>query len=216
MRTPDPESVPLTLPCPSVTTEWQGYRLFRFHSVKRTGLKLNSYTATPGVDPWHSRCSVTEVMKKIVLLFDTPFSHTGSIAAEILVAIMIIGIGILGLSGAMMGPGSVGAIEFGYTSIVRSAMISTASFLASGRLEAMKNTPYTSSSDLITAAQFPNEAYQTIAGYPGYRRSVTIQTDVPTAGLKTVTVQVFFTPPSSRGVNPEEGVQVQTILARRP
>ena len=80
----------------------------------------------------------------------------------------------------------------------------------------MKNAPYTSSSDLITSAQFPNEAYQTITGYPEYRRSVTIQTDVPAAGLKTVTVQVFFTPPSSRGINPEEGVQVQTILARRP
>jgi hypothetical protein len=95
-------------------------------------------------------------------------------------------------------------------------MISTASFLATSRIEAMKNTPYTSSSDLITAAQFPNEGYQTITGYSEYRRSVTIQTDVPAAGLKTVTVQVFFTPPSPRGINPEEGVQVQTILARRP
>ena len=148
--------------------------------------------------------------------FRATLSTSGSIAAEILVAIMIIGIGILGLSGAIMGPGSVGGISYGYTSIVRSAMKSAATFLAAARIEQMKNTPYTSSSDLITQAQFPNEAYQTISGYPEYRRAVTIQTDVPAAGLKTVTVQVFFTPPTSTGLSPEEGVQVQTILARRP
>ena len=146
-------------------------------------------------------------------------SSRGSTAAEILVAINIIAIGILGLSSAIMGPtsvGSVGGMTYGYTSIVRSAMVSTATYLAAARIEAMKNAPYTSSSDLIIAAQFPNEGYQTISGYSEYRRVVTIQTDSPAAGLKTVTVQVFFTPPKAGGFSPEEGVQVQTILARRP
>lgn len=132
---------------------------------------------------------------------------------------MVIGIGILGLSGAIMGPtsvGSVGGMNYGFTSIVRSAMVSTATYLASARIEAMKNAPYTSSSDLVTSAQFPSEAYQTISGYQEYRRVVTIQTDSPATGLKTVTIQVFFSPPKAGGFSPEEGVQVQTILARRP
>ena len=151
-----------------------------------------------------------------MLAFKTLWSPRGSTAAEILVAIMIIGIGILGLSGAVMGPGSVGGMTYGYTSIVRSAMTTTATYLATARIEMMKNTPYTSSTDLITQSQFPNEAYQTIGGYPEYRRTVTIQTDVPAAGLKTVTVQVFFTPPNASGMSPETGVQMQTIMARRP
>jgi len=80
--------------------------------------------------------------KIISRFFRSIYSTVGSTAAEILVAIMIIGIGVLGLSGAIMGPGNVGSaggINYGYTSIVRSAMVSAASYLAAARLEQIKN-----------------------------------------------------------------------------
>jgi prepilin-type N-terminal cleavage/methylation domain-containing protein len=70
----------------------------------------------------------------------------------------------------------------------------TAVFLAHDRLEAIRNTPYAN----ITAANFPAEAYGTIAvgsppvAFPDHQRSVTIQDDTPNAGVKRVVVTVSW------------------------
>ena len=68
----------------------------------------------------------------------------------------------------------------------------------------------------ITSANFPAEAYGAIAGYARFRRTVTIQDSTPAAGMKTISVQVFFTPQYQTRRGSEEAVQVSTLIAQRP
>jgi type II secretory pathway pseudopilin PulG len=67
-------------------------------------------------------------------------------------------------------------------------------FLAHDRLEAIRNTPYAN----ITPARFQAQEYGTIeagsppARFPAFQRSVTIQDNTPTAGVKRVVVTVSW------------------------
>jgi len=134
---------------------------------------------------------------------------------EVLVAIAILAVGIMAVAVAT---GS----NSGAPAISRSSSISTATFLAQERLEQIKNALYTASPppagvDQITTANFPSEGYGAIAGFSGFRRTVTIQPGVPAPGtMKTITVEVFFQPVRERGLGPEESVRVTTIIAQRP
>lgn len=133
---------------------------------------------------------------------------------EVMVAIAILVIGIVAV-GVVIGSNS------GLPAISRSNSISTATMLAQERLEQIRNVQYTASPppagvDQITTANFPNEGYGAIAGFPDFRRTVTIQNGVPAAATKTITVQVFFQPVRESGIGPEESVAVATIIAQRP
>jgi len=57
------------------------------------------------------------------------------------------------------------------------------------------------------AACCAQEAYNTIAGYPGYRRVVNV-TAAPTANTLNIQVQVFYRPLSGS----EAQVQMQTLI----
>lgn len=144
--------------------------------------------------------------------------ESGFSLVEVILAMALLAMGILGVGVALTaqsGGLSFGS-SFGLAAITRGNYLSTATMLAQGKLEEIKNAQYTASVDEITQANFPNEAYGAIASYPGFRRAVTIQNGAPSVGLKTTTVQVFFRPPRESGLGQEEGVQLVTIIARRP
>lgn len=130
---------------------------------------------------------------------------------EVLVAISLLMIAIVGVGLALSGGG-----DFGVAAVSRANSYSTATELAQARIEEIKNATYNSGTDQITTANFPNEAYGAIAGYSGFRRTVTIQNATPGAGMKTIAVQVFFIPQYGARMGQEENVQVVTIIAQRP
>ena len=89
----------------------------------------------------------------------------------------------------------------------------TALFLAEQRAEEIKATAFAS----ITSANFPAEAYGTIANAPGYRRTVTV-TSSPggVANTVRVDVNVFYRPVISLGVLvAERQITVSTLVASR-
>lgn len=144
--------------------------------------------------------------------------EAGFTLPEVLLAIAILAVAVLGVGGALAlqaGGLSFGS-SFGLAAITRGNYQSTATMLAQAKLEEIKNAQYTAAVDEITMANFPDEGYGTIAGYPSLRRTITIQNGVPVAGMKTTTVRVFFQPPRESGLGQEEGVQLVTIVAQRP
>ena len=65
----------------------------------------------------------------------------------------------------------------------------------------------------MTSANFPEEGYNSIASYGGYRRAVTITN--PSATVKRVTVDVFYRPIAVASANPEKQVSMSTALRIR-
>ena len=105
---------------------------------------------------------------------------------ELMVAMLLLGVALMGLAAAFV-PGRV-AIQSGDQS-------TTATFLARRTLEDMRNRAYDTGTDEITVANFPvSTAYGTgdLAGYPNFRRTISITNDTPMAGTKTVTVTVIY------------------------
>lgn len=134
---------------------------------------------------------------------------------EVLLAIALLTIAIVGMGAVLSGGLSFGT-DFGLAAVTRGNYLSTATMLAQARLEEIKNAQYTTAVDEITGVNFPDESYGAIAGYPSFRRAVTIQNGVPTAGLKTTGVDVFFRPPREWGLGSEENVRLVTVIAQRP
>lgn len=145
-----------------------------------------------------------------------PFAYAGQSGftlVEILIAIALLTIGVLGVGVVLVAQSGIsGGADFGTVVIVRGNYYSTATMLAQSRIEDMKAAGYAQ----VTAGNFGNEAYGAIAGYPAFRRAVAIQADVPDAGTKTVTVDVFFRPQTVSGLGPEESVRLATVLGQHP
>ncbi|MBI4609174.1 MAG: prepilin-type N-terminal cleavage/methylation domain-containing protein [Candidatus Rokubacteria bacterium] len=149
----------------------------------------------------------------------------GLTLVEVLVAIVILVVGLLGLAGtlAVQGGGAAAAVSAGHAGITRGYYVSTATMLAQQRLEAVKRLQYwvgppagdEYGSD-PTPTGFPDEPAGTIPGYPNFIRQVRVQTGVPAANMKTVTVTVGFNLPTQMGINREGGVAVSTLIAARP
>ena len=143
----------------------------------------------------------------------------GFTLVEVLAAMGILVIGLLGIGLALSSSnGLAGGADLGLAAVSRGNSYSTATELAQARLEEIKNGQYTATGpvDQITLTNFGPEAYGDIAGYAGFRRTVTIQNGTPAAGMKTISVQVFFTPQYQTRRGSEEVVQVSTIIAQRP
>lgn len=146
----------------------------------------------------------------------------GFTLAEVLVAIAILTIALLGYAGALAmqnGTGIAAGMEVGQAAVGRGRYVSTAAFLAQERLEQIKRLVYEVGTDQIgfgtPPAALPHQDYGTIDGYPDFRREVVVENGVPAANMKLVTVTVRFrrfTPEGRR----EESSALRTILAERP
>lgn len=153
-----------------------------------------------------------------------PRNQAGMTLAEVLVATVIIAIGLLALLAAV--PAGWGGIETGRQQ-------STAIYLAQDKMERIKS--WSLSTSPIPAQQgfgtilpagtcfaagqgaCATEDYGTIAGYPGYRRVVTVLADAgtpapPNHTRTRVTVQVFYTPRGDNVQTTERGVSMSTVL----
>ena len=156
-----------------------------------------------------------------LLILEVVQPNGGFTLVEVLAAMAILTIGVLGIGLALSASnGIAGGTDFGLAAVSRANSYSTATELAQAKLEEVKNSQYClrcssvgGPADQITSTNFGPEAYGDIGGYPGFRRAVTIQN---VAGTKTITVQVFFTPQYQTRRGREEVVQVSTIIAQRP
>jgi prepilin-type N-terminal cleavage/methylation domain-containing protein len=127
--------------------------------------------------------------------------QSGLSLIELMVALVLLTVGLLGLAVAF--PPGRRAIEGGN-------QLTTATFLARQVVEQMRNRTYDSDTDEITTGNYPSLAYGTIAGFPSYRRTVTISDNTPMAETKTVTVTIFYR--DDTGV--ERSTSLTTIFAR--
>jgi prepilin-type N-terminal cleavage/methylation domain-containing protein len=122
---------------------------------------------------------------------------------ELMVALMLLGVSLMGLAAAFA-PGRM-AVQQG-------DQATTATFLARQVLEDMRNRAYDQDTDeLVNGATFPaTTAYGGIAGYPNYRRTITFVDGAPEPGTKTATVAVFYR--NSSGV--EQSVTLTMIFTQ--
>jgi Tfp pilus assembly protein PilE len=166
----------------------------------------------------------------------------GMTVAEVIIALGVIVIGLLAL---------IATMPLGTSAIAESNLKTTATFLAQQRLERLKNAQWTSATDELGGAgsngsavvsvagfadRWPDEAYNTVAEYPRFRRQVRIQdcsvaprcvaavavpvppTPDPLATMRQVTVTVFFFPLTGPGTTSatEESLRLVTLIAQRP
>lgn len=123
-------------------------------------------------------------------------SESGLTFVEVMVAMFLLSIALVGL--AVGFPQSGKAVHTG-------DRLSTAIYLAQQRLEQMRNRTYTSTTDQITTANFPDENYGAVnnndLNFLLFRRTVQINDGVPVAACvpppgtpctKTVIVRVFY------------------------
>lgn len=136
-------------------------------------------------------------------------NERGMTLVEVLVAVLII---VTGLVGIMTG------MQVATSGVATGQQQTTAAFLAEQRMEDIR--AFALSANVaqgwanVTAANFPAEAYGTIANYGTYRRATTI-TD-STATTKLVVVSVFWIPVGvSATANSERSVIIRTLLASR-
>jgi Tfp pilus assembly protein PilV len=139
--------------------------------------------------------------------------ETGLSLVELMVALVLLAVALFGLAVAF--PPARYAVEQG-------SQISVAAGLARQVLEEMRNRRYNQGVDELTAANYPPEAYGAIPGHGSFRRSVTIEDNVPEATCvppstppntpctKRVTVSVFF----RDATGAEQAVDVRTIFVR--
>jgi hypothetical protein len=155
-------------------------------------------------------------------LVDTLTNERGISLVEVLLAIVLLTIGLLGLGTALLPTGGVSAgMSSGHAAVSRGYFITTATILAQDRLEQIKRLQYTvgpPAVDQITAptpAGFEAEAFGAIAGYPAFSRQVVVTAATPTATTKTVTVTVQYRVPNGAGGLNQESVALSTVIAAR-
>jgi type IV pilus assembly protein PilV len=122
-------------------------------------------------------------------------NEKGFTLLEILVALSILSIGLLGMAGLT-------------TSIIHgntlSKKVTTATTLGQDRMEHFRRLGYSGTPSTDTTTE---ENYNSIPDYPFYKRVSFIDVNSPSAGMKTITVTVYW--------NSDAGpVALKTILAQ--
>jgi prepilin-type N-terminal cleavage/methylation domain-containing protein len=108
----------------------------------------------------------------------------GFTLSEVLIAMVVLSIGLLGLSAMTLAMGK---------SLMLSQHLTIATTLAQDKIEAMQQTPYAQ----IVPANYPPEGYNTIPGYPQFSRAVVLSPQSPFADTTTVTVTTSWPRPGS-------------------
>lgn len=108
---------------------------------------------------------------------------------EIMVAITLLSVGLLGMAGLTVGIMRGNSL---------SNQVTTATALAQAKMEDIKRVGYSGATDSA-------EDYNAIAGYPLYKRDTVIDVDTPELGMKTVTITVSWNSDAS-------SIAVETIL----
>jgi prepilin-type N-terminal cleavage/methylation domain-containing protein len=125
--------------------------------------------------------------------------YTGFTLSEVLIAMVVLSIGLLGLSAMTLAMGK---------SLTLSQNLTIATTLAQDKIEAVKQTPYAQ----VDAADYPLEDYNTIPGYPQFRRAVVIHSNSPLADTKTVIVTTSW--PRQRSAEPYT-VTLTTVINKQ-
>lgn len=192
---------------------------WRAFSVK-TALACLRLSEPCGLSQWHGRVRVTRACA----------DQRGMTMAELLIALILTTIGLLGLAQVIQGSATL---------INQSNVKTKAVFLAQQRVEQVKNRVWwvgppaqdtlgVSPNATTAPSSFPDEAYGSITGYSNHRRTVRIidcgvapgcgNPAIQSASLRQVTVSVFFRPFVPEGTTSapsEESTQVTTLIARR-
>jgi prepilin-type N-terminal cleavage/methylation domain-containing protein len=108
---------------------------------------------------------------------------------EIMVAITLLSVGLLGMAGLTVGIMRGNAL---------SSEVTTATALAQAKMEDFKRVGYSGATEIT-------EDYNSIAGYPLFKRDTVIDVDTPDLGMKTVTITVSWDSDAS-------SIAVETIL----
>jgi len=141
----------------------------------------------------------------------------GFTLVEVLAAIALIVIGLLGLT-ATVGSGAVSALSSGQGVATRAYYVSTATTLAQQRLEQLRRLTYSDSTDDFSSSPptgFSDEDYGSISGYSNFKREVRVTSNSPGTNIKTISVKVTYRLPTATGRN-EESLIVYTLRAKRP
>lgn len=146
----------------------------------------------------------------------------GFTLVETLIALAILTVGLLGVAGtvAVQSGGVAASIPFGQGVITRSHYISTAIMLAEDWLEQTKRLQYTVGPPAVDQignppTGFGDQGFGAITGNPNFSRQVRVQTGVPAATMKTVTVTVRFNLPNAPAQS-QQSVVLVTLIAARP
>ncbi len=105
--------------------------------------------------------------------------HEGFTLIEVLIATAFLAVSFLGL--AAMSLGTIRGVSY-------SQNLATATTLAREQLEGIINADY----DAVIAANYPQENYNTMAGYEQFQRAVTIADATPEPSAKTVIMTVSW------------------------
>lgn len=146
----------------------------------------------------------------------------GFTLVEILVAMFILLIALVGLGAALavQSGGIASSTSLGHVTITRANYQSVAAMLAQQRLEQVKRLQYRVGppavdeygSDPIPAG-FPDE--NSVQGFSNFSRQVRVQTGVPAANMKTITVTLTYNVPREFGMVPEN-FRIASLVAARP
>ncbi len=117
-------------------------------------------------------------------------SGNGFTLMEVLVAMLILSVGLLGM--AALTTGIINSNKL-------SNRISAATVLAQDKMEEIQSTEYASVAD-------DTEDYNSISDYPLYKRITDVTDDDPAAGMKKITVTVYWD-------SDNHSVVLKTILA---